>query len=68
MAAKKILMQVDDYVEDYETMVSFQALQRVGHAVHAVCPHKKPATRCVRRFTTSKAIRPVANSRAMILR
>ena len=41
MAAKKILMLVGDYVEDYETMVPFQALQMVGHTVHAVCPGKK---------------------------
>jgi protease I len=41
MAAKKILMLVGDYVEDYEVMVPFQALQMVGHAVHAVCPGKK---------------------------
>ncbi len=41
MAAKKILMLVGDYVEDYETMVPFQALQMVGHLVHAVCPNKK---------------------------
>ncbi|MGK9065510.1 DJ-1/PfpI family protein [Stutzerimonas chloritidismutans] len=41
MAAKKILMLVGDYVEDYETMVPFQALQMVGHVVHAVCPEKK---------------------------
>jgi len=41
MAAKKILMLVGDYVEDYEVMVPFQALQMVGHAVHAVCPNRK---------------------------
>lgn len=41
MAAKKILMLVGDYVEDYEVMVPFQALQMVGHTVHAVCPGKK---------------------------
>lgn len=41
MAAKKILMIVGDFVEDYEVMVPFQALQMVGHAVHAVCPGKK---------------------------
>ncbi len=41
MAAKKILMLVGDYVEDYEAMVPFQALQMVGHTVHAVCPGKK---------------------------
>ncbi|MCU0520422.1 MAG: DJ-1/PfpI family protein [Anaerolineae bacterium] len=40
MAAKKILMLVGDFVEDYEVMVPFQALQMVGHTVHAVCPNK----------------------------
>ncbi|WP_415754653.1 DJ-1/PfpI family protein [Pseudomonas leptonychotis] len=40
MAAKKILMLVGDYVEDYEVMVPFQALLMVGHQVHAVCPDK----------------------------
>jgi protease I len=42
MAAKKILMLVGDYVEDYEVMVPFQALTMVGHTVHAVCPGKSP--------------------------
>src|SRR5512142_3281948 len=41
MAAKKILMLVGDFVEDYEVMVPFQALQMVGHTVHAICPGKK---------------------------
>src|SRR5207248_7170335 len=41
MAAKKILMLIGDYVEDYEVMVPFQALLMVGHTVHAVCPGKK---------------------------
>lgn len=41
MSAKKILMVVGDYGEDYEIMVPFQALQMVGHTVHAVCPDKK---------------------------
>ena len=40
MAAKKILMLVGDYVEDYEVMVPFQALRAVGHSVDAVCPGK----------------------------
>ncbi|WP_339526088.1 DJ-1/PfpI family protein [Pseudomonas sp. EA_35y_Pfl2_R111] len=40
MAAKKILMLVGDYVEDYEVMVPFQALLMVGHQVYAVCPDK----------------------------
>ncbi|HYN79684.1 MAG TPA: DJ-1/PfpI family protein [Lamprocystis sp. (in: g-proteobacteria)] len=42
MAAKKILMLVGDYVEDYEAMVPFQMLQMVGHKVHTVCPGKGP--------------------------
>ncbi|MGD8966630.1 MAG: DJ-1/PfpI family protein [Anaerolineae bacterium] len=41
MSAKKILMLVGDYVEDYEVMVPFQSLQMVGHEVHAVCPDKE---------------------------
>ena len=41
MAAKKIIMLVGDYVEDYEVMVPFQALTMVGHTVHTVCPGKK---------------------------
>ncbi len=41
MAAKRILMLVGDYAEDYETMVPFQTLLAVGHTVHAVCPEKK---------------------------
>jgi protease I len=38
---KKILQLVGDFAEDYEVMVPFQALQMVGHTVHAVCPGKK---------------------------
>jgi protease I len=41
MKSAKLLMLVGDYVEDYEVMVPFQALQMVGHTVHAVCPDKK---------------------------
>jgi protease I len=41
MAAKKILMLVGDFVEDYEAMVPFQMLLMVGHTVDAVCPGKK---------------------------
>ncbi len=40
MSGKRIVMLVGDYVEDYEVMVPFQALQMVGHTVHAVCPDK----------------------------
>ncbi len=39
--AKKILMIVGDFGEDYEIMVPFQALLAVGHKVDAVCPEKK---------------------------
>ncbi|MFO0807817.1 MAG: DJ-1/PfpI family protein [Gemmataceae bacterium] len=40
MPAKRILMIVGDFVEDYEVMVPFQTLLTVGHHVHAVCPGK----------------------------
>ena len=40
MKGAKILMLAGDFVEDYEMMVPFQALQMVGHTVHAVCPDK----------------------------
>jgi protease I len=45
MAAKKILMLVGDFVEDYEAMVPYQALQLLGHRVDAVCPNKKAGDR-----------------------
>ena len=41
MAAKRILMLVGDFVEDYEVMVPFQTLLAVGHIVHAACPGKR---------------------------
>src|SRR5438445_7216283 len=41
MTTAKLLMLVGDYVEDYEVMVPFQALQMVGHTVQAICPDKK---------------------------
>lgn len=41
MDGKKLLMLVGDFGEDYEIMVPFQALQAVGHTVHAVCPGKE---------------------------
>ncbi len=41
MKSAKLLLLAGDYVEDYEIMVPFQALQMVGHTVHAVCPGKK---------------------------
>ena len=41
MKAAKLLLLAGDFVEDYEIMVPFQALQMVGHSVDAVCPGKK---------------------------
>jgi len=34
-------MLCGDFGEDYEVVVPFQALQAVGHTVHAVAPDKK---------------------------
>ena len=39
--AKKILMLVGDYVEDYEAMVPYQMLLMAGHSVDTVCPDKR---------------------------
>jgi protease I len=41
MTKSIILMIVGDYVEDYEVMVPFQALQMAGHVVHVVCPGRE---------------------------
>lgn len=41
MPAKRLLLLAGDYVEDYEIMVPFQALQMIGYAVDAVCPGKR---------------------------
>jgi len=38
--AKRILMLVGDFVEDYEAMVPLQILQMEGHRVDAACPDK----------------------------
>ncbi len=38
--SKQLLLLAGDFVEDYEIMVPFQALQAVGYTVHAVCPGK----------------------------
>ncbi|MBX9668689.1 MAG: DJ-1/PfpI family protein [Candidatus Obscuribacterales bacterium] len=42
MSAKRILMLVGDFVEDYEAMVPYQILIMAGHDVHTICPGKKP--------------------------
>ena len=41
MPSARLLLIAGDYVEDYEVMVPFQALQMLGHTVDAVCPGKK---------------------------
>jgi protease I len=41
MTGKNVLMLSGDFVEDYEMMVPFQALQMVGHDVDTVCPEKE---------------------------
>ncbi|NHX35267.1 MULTISPECIES: DJ-1/PfpI family protein [Halolamina] len=41
MSNKKILEIVGDFVEDYEVMVPYQALEMVGHEVDAACPEKE---------------------------
>jgi protease I len=41
MKSANLLLLAGDFVEDYEIMVPFQALQMVGHKVDAVCPGKK---------------------------
>src|SRR4051794_16286034 len=40
MAARKILLLVGDFVEDYEVMFACDALRMLGHRVDAVCPGK----------------------------
>ncbi|HCO54969.1 DJ-1/PfpI family protein [Pelagibacterium nitratireducens] len=41
MPAKKILMLVGEFTEEYEIYVYQQAMEAVGHIVHVVCPDKK---------------------------
>ena len=41
MTAKRILMLVGDFVEDYEAMVPLQILQMLGHQVDVACPDKQ---------------------------
>ncbi|MCA9261138.1 MAG: DJ-1/PfpI family protein [Planctomycetales bacterium] len=40
MNAKRLLMLVGDFVEDYEAMVPLQMLVMVGHSVDVACPGK----------------------------
>ncbi|EXC21753.1 Intracellular protease 1 [Morus notabilis] len=43
---RRVLLLCGDYMEDYEAMVPFQALQAYGVAVDAVCPGKKAGDIC----------------------
>ncbi|GMH07837.1 hypothetical protein Nepgr_009677 [Nepenthes gracilis] len=45
-AGKRVLVLCGDYMEDYEVMVPFQALQAYGVSVDAVCPGKKAGEIC----------------------
>ena len=54
---KKILMICGDFGEDYETMVPFQALQAVGHVVHAIAPDKKAGD-----YVTMAELAPESNA------
>lgn len=65
---KKILMLVGDYVEDYETMVPFQALQMLGHRVDAVCRIKVRVTTFKPPFTILMGRRHTVKSRGIVLR
>jgi protease I len=41
LTKSRILIIVGDFVEDYEVIVPFHALQMVGHIVHVVCPGRE---------------------------
>ncbi len=64
MAAKQILFLTGDFAEDYETMVPFQALQAVGHTVHAVCPGKRAGDKIKTAIHDFGATRPTPRSLA----
>ena len=57
MAGQKILMIIGDYVEDYEVMVPFQALQMVGHTVDVICPEKQTGDK-VDSHVTKRRLKP----------
>lgn len=42
---KKVLILAGDYVEDYEVIVPYQALQMFSIEVHVVCPKRKKGDR-----------------------
>ncbi len=47
MSARRVLMLVGDYVEDYEVMVPYQMLLMVGHHVDTACPDRVGGERVI---------------------
>ena len=68
MSAKKILMLVGDYVEDYEVMVPFQALLMVGHTVQQSVQAKKPVRKLGLLSMTLREIKLTVKSQAITSR
>ena len=64
MAAKKLLMLVGDYAEDYEVMVLFQALLMVGHVVYGSVRTKRAGETVRTAIHDFEAIKPTAKSAA----
>ena len=55
-------MIVGDFGEDYEIMVPFQALQAVGHEVHAVCPEREEGETVKTAIHDASGERPAAST------
>lgn len=47
MVAKRVLMLVGDFVEDYEAIFPFQAVQMAGHCIDTASPGKKAGSTVV---------------------
>jgi len=62
MKTAKLLLLAGDFVEDYEVMVPFQALQMVGHTS---APERRRASKSAPRSMTSKEIRLLPKSEAI---
>ena len=62
MTGKRILMLVGDFVEDYEVMVPFQALQMVGPFMLFI-PIKRLGKQSVLPYMTLKEIKPIQKNR-----
>ena len=68
MSAKKILMIVGDYVEDYEVMVPLRRILMVGHTVHAICPGRRMERRFGQLYTILRETRLTAKNPGTIFR